>query len=350
LKIALISTPFFGVPPPSYGGLERIVYDLWQGLLRRGHKVACFSPDPTITPEGGYHISTGKAKNTVGVDWVASEREMYEGYKKKLGNFDIVHGHNWMGFEYRAKADNKDLRVCHTHHGHLNSSWWCRSKPPFPLNFIAISRWMKSCYDTGYGGEKCQIPSQAAYNMVDMDEYPFQKDKSDRLMFLGRIDPIKAPHMAVMVANRTKMPLDIVGGTSFVSDQNYVTEVRGMCKDDIRFIGEVDHKTKLAYLQDAKALIIPSQFGEPFGLIAVEAMACGTIPVALNDGALGEIVEDGKSGFICNNPNELAKVVQDKLDTINPEDCRKRAEQFSIERGAERYEQLYELILEGETW
>ena len=349
MKIALISTPFFGVGNrDGYGGLEIVVSDLWSGLVDRGHKVVCFSPDPTIVPKGGFHKSTGPAHNTVDVDWVALERGMNDIYDKYLEEFDIVHGHNWFGFEYKSKAKNPELKVCHTHHGHLSPDWWCKEAPPFKLNFIGISNWMAERYSGGYGGQMCKIPAQAAYNGVDLDAYPYVKDKGDRLLFLGRIDPIKAPHIAVDVAKRTTHGIDIVGGTSFVSDLQYVEQIKSQCELPAHFVGEVNHSYKLSYLQNAKALILPSQFGEPFGLVCVEALACGTPVIALRDGALGELITEDV-GFICDSMDEMVSAVT-KIDTISPSACRKRAEFFSKERCAERYEHLFKMILEGAEW
>lgn len=350
MKIALISTPFFGVPPPAYGGLERVVYDLWKGLIGRGHKVICFSPDPTITPKGGFHISTGAALSTVGVDWVKTEKVMLEKCEPKLADFDIIHEHNWFGHTYACKSRNLDLNVCHTHHGHVSYDWWGKSQSPFDLNFIGISKWMKRCYETGYDGKvPVKIPSEYAYNGIDLDSYPYKEEKGDRLMFLGRIDPIKAPHVAIEVAEKTKTPIDIVGGISFVANEQYVLDIKARCQQSLyaNFLGEVSHAAKVELLQNAKALLIPSIFGEPFGLIACEAMACGTVPVALRDGALPEIIETGKNGFICESVDELVNAVS-KIGTIRLSDCRKRAERFSKEAMAQRYEELYiKAIKEG---
>jgi len=356
MKIALISTPFFGVYPPSYGGLEVVVGNLFRGLIARGHRVVLFAPDESQVPEGGFVFKTGKALSTVNVDWLKAEREMLEKCAPYLDEFDVINEHNWFGHVYRYKAKNINLKILHTHHGGLNMEWWGRSKPPFKLNFVAISNWMKRVY------ESQGFPSQVCYNGVDLDAYPFQREKGERLLFLGRIARIKAPELAIRVAERSGCGLDVVGGTTFVDDPAYVDMIRSMCGSvsmkmqmrrggggDIKFIGEVDHQTKLKYLQNAKALLIPSRFGEPFGLIAVEAMACGTVPIALRDGALEEIIEDEKSGFICDSIEEMVEAVS-KIETISPEDCRKRASHFSKERMAERMEFLFEQVIDGYEW
>jgi len=352
MKIALISTPFFGVFPPSYGGLEVVVGNLARALVDRGHRVVLIAPDESQDFDGGFVFRTGPAHTTVGVNWMQAEQNMWNKYDRILDDFDVVNGHNWFGYEYRSKTRNQDINACHTHHGHIDPNWWCRTQPPFKLNLIGISRFMAEQYSTGYGDRiKCRIPAEHAYNGIDLSAYPYQKEKSDRLMFLGRIDPIKAPHFAIDVAEKTNMNIDIIGGTSFVANKEYVDQTKTKCSQSTyaNFVGEVDHQTKLTYLQNAKALLIPSQFGEPFGLIAVEAMSCGTVPIALRDGALGEIIEHGKSGFLCNSIDEMIDAVN-KVDTIDPRNCRAKAEQFSKAKMAERYEELYERILSGDSW
>ena len=357
MKIALISSVFFGVPAPKYGGLERVVYDLWCGLVKRGHKVVCFSPDPTDMPEGGYHFSTGPAKDTLTDEsWLDMEQDMWRKYDSRLDDFSVVHGHNWFGFEYASKARNKELNVCHTHHGHLGywldaerkHQWWAKPSP-FKLNLIAISNHMKSLYETGYGAPGVpKIPAQTAYNGVDLSLYPYQKDKSDRYMFLGRIDPIKGVHTAIEAAEKAKVPIDIIGATSFVSNKQYVHEMKTKCSQSqyAEFIGEVSHEEKVRRLQNAKGVLVCSQFGEPFGLMTVEALSCGTPVFALPDGALPEVIEHGKSGFLCNTVDEFVENIG-KVDTLSSVDCRKNAERFTLERMAARYEQLYETIIDG---
>jgi glycosyltransferase involved in cell wall biosynthesis len=342
LKIGLISSPFFTVPPQRYGGLEQVVWDLADGLSKLGYDVTLFAPKGSKTPPNGHLVECGEPLLDVRVNWVEAERKAFDIYEKELQGLDIIHGHNWFGFEYLAKVHNPKLKVCHTHHGGLNPEWWARSKPPFKLNLIAISDWMTNVYNSQ------GFKSKRVYNGVDMDKYLFQKEKSDRLMFLGRISRIKAPHLAVEIAKKTGLGLDIVGGTSFVDDPSYVEQVKGMCDGDIKFIGEVDQETKVKYLQNAKALIVPSVFGEPFGLISVEAMAVGTPVIALADGAIPEVVSNGVSGHVCNSIEEMCEVV--KSNSIKPDECRSRAMMFSKENMARAYEALYLEILNGGEW
>lgn len=340
LKIALISTPMLKVFPDTYGGLECVVGDLAEALAEMGQDVTVFAPNSSKV-KGCKVVEFGEPMRKVQVNWLEAERRAYEVYKDVLTEFGIIHSHDWFGFCYAAKAKNPNLKVLHTHHGGLNLSFWKRSPPPFKLNFIGISDWMVKVYASqGFTAKR-------VYNGIDLQKYKFRKRKGDRLLFLGRISKIKAPDVAVEVAKKAGLGLDVVGGTSFVDDPSYVDYVKGLCDgEQIKFVGEVDHQTKVKYLRNAKALLIPSRFGEPFGLIAVESLACGTVPIAFDDGALKEIIVDGKSGFICNSVEDMVSAIN-RVGRIVPKNCRKQAKLFSRERMATSYLKLYRQILAG---
>ena len=341
LKIGILSTPLIECPPKTYGGLERVNYDLCNALSQMGHKVILYAPTGSVKPEKAYLYETG---NPTGLkcNWLQEEQNMWDKVKHTFGDLDIIHGSNWFGMEYASKREHPEYKCCHTHHGGMDMNWW--GNPPFKLNIISISKWMEKVYES----QNCK--ARYVYNGIDLDLYPYKENHGERLMFLGRIDPIKAPHVAIQVAEQTKTPIDIVGGTSFVQDMNYVQQIKTACERSpyANFVGEVDHATKMKYLQEAKALLIPSQFGEPFGLVVIEALACGTPTIALNDGALGEIITPDV-GAVCNSVGELKQAVN-RIDTFSPQDCRKRAEVFSKERCAEAYLERYKQVLDGDEW
>jgi len=358
LKIGLISTPFLRTPPSTYGGLELIVANLGEVLSKMGHEVTVFAADGSKV-EGCKIIEFGPPKLKVQVDWLKSEREAYLKIEDMLQEFDIIHGHNWLGFEYLAKAKNSRLKVCHTHHGHLNLEWWGRSKPPFKLNLIAISDWMRKIY------EAQGFPAKFVYNGINLEHYPFKKEKGDRLLFVGRIDKFKQPDVAIQVARKLHTGLDIVGGT-FVQDPSYLAKIQSLCDgEQIKFYADASHKKKIELMQNAKCLLFPSKMGEPFGLVPVEAMACGTPVVALNDGAVEEVVREG--GIVCNvfdkqitskgpvyteklDPIDALCEAISQVDSISAEDCRKNAQRFPREKMAKAYVELYKHILSGKEW
>ena len=374
MKIALVSTQFFGTPPPKYGGLERVVYDLANGLTGLGHKVVLFAPDESKVPENGYLFKTGKALDTVNVDWLKTESEMVAKAEPYFKDFDIVHENNWFGSCYGAKVRNPSLKICHTHHGGIQMEWWGKPRPKgFHLNLIAISNWMKRVY-ASQGFE-----SQVSYNPIDLTEYEFKKEKGDRLLFVGRLDSFKRPHIAIEAAKRLGIGLDIVGG-SFVSDVPYMERVKSQCdaiydKEHGGFIDsepdrsnpiilhlDASQEEKIGLYQNAKAVIFPSRMGEPFGLIVPENSACGGFTIGMNDGAIPETIIEGVNGFVVGKPSgqhsdeDDVQAVVDGVrrlghDGYDPVKCRKVVEErFSREACAKRYEILYSDIMNGLEW
>lgn len=343
LRIALISTPFFTVPPAGYSGLEQIVWDLAEGLDELGHEVTIFAPDGSQATKHGYVVHTGPSVNTVNVNWLEEEKRMYEVYKNIITpeKYDVVHAHTWFGAEFLLKISNPKLNVVHTHHGHVI---WA-SPPPVEFKLVAISEFMKNLTEQHFKQKGFDVPCSYVYNGIDLNKYPFQQAKSDRLLFVGRLSTFKQPHVAIDLARRTGHGLDIVGGT-FVDSVEYIVQLDKMVEGDpnIKIYKDVMHEFKIKKMQDAKALIFPSAMQEPFGLVAAEAMACGTPVIAFNDGAISEVVIHGKTGFICNTIEQMVEAVKN-IHTIKPEDCRKRAEELSREGMAKNYEKLYSKIM-----
>lgn len=340
LKIALISTPYCTTSPPMYGGLEMIVADLGETLAEMGHDVTVFAADGSKV-EGCKIVEFGSPLMNVNIDWIQAERKTYEIYKDHLKDFQIIHGHDWLGFEYLAKAKNPQLKVLHTHHGGFNLDFWKRTPPPFQLNLIAISNWMVKVYASqGFTTKRC-------YNGINLKKYPLKRKKGNRLLFLGRISKIKAPHLAIEIAKKANMGLDVVGGTNFIDDPAYLEHVKSLCDgEQVRFVGEVSHAVKLDYLQNAQALVVPSSWGEPFGLHVIESMAVGTPVVALPDGGIAETVREG--GVLCKDIDAMVDAV--KAGGFIATRCRRNAMRFSREIMAQNYVKLYMDVLSQREW
>jgi glycosyltransferase involved in cell wall biosynthesis len=350
LRVALISTPFFGVPPTKYGGLEQVVWDLAEGLDILGHIVTLFAPEGSKTPKHGVLVTTGPAIDTVNCDWFKEEENRYFKWKDIVTNdrFDIVHDHSWFGFPYFHRMNNLKLRVLHTHHG----GYVWDTAPPFPKpNLVAISKWMKLYTEAYFKQKGFNIGCEYVYNGVDLERYSFDPliKKTDNLLYVGRFSTFKDPLMAMRIALKIGLHIDLIGG-SFVEDPNYLSQLEKMCEGkNITIYKDVGHELKIKKMQEAKVLILPSKMNEPFGLVAIETMACGTPVICTRDGALPEIVIDGVTGFVCDTEEQMVEAVN-KVSNIKPEDCRKRAEQFSKKIMAENYVKLYQKIMKGEDW
>jgi glycosyltransferase involved in cell wall biosynthesis len=383
-RIALISTPFLKTPPDFYGGLELVVADLASALARLGNDVTVFAADGSkvqdcrVVEFGPPAWETSVPTN--GFSGFEEERRAYHVYKNMLEEFDLVHGHTWYGFEYITKIKSRKLKVCHTHHSNIffkQFGWDLRAflrsgdygpflkdffvtARVFDLNLIAISKWMAQVY------EAQGFRSRWVHNGINLERYRFQEKKGDRLLFVGRIERKKQPHLSIQVAKRLNMGLDVVGSTIDADQPLYVEAIRKMCDGkQIRFYPDATQELKIRLMQNAKCLLFTSAWGEPFGLVPLEVMACGTPVVALNDGAIDEFVQEG--GIICDvlkkkitskdriitikhDPIDALAFAVKQIDPITPQYCLANAEKFSKEHMAECYLRLYNEILAGDKW
>ena len=355
MKIALISPPLLLTPPRNYGGLEQIVADLGEALVLQGDEVTLFAP-PGSHISGGKLIETVIAPERTDVDWVGLEMSAFNMYKDKLQEFDILHDHTWFGGIYLTKFNpaNRNLKIVHTHHGHLS---WDVNKVPNqlkPINLVGISQFMQKEYES-QGWD-----ARYVYNGINMNKYPYSEKKGDRLVFVGRISSFKQPHLAIKAAIDTTTPIDVIGG-SFVDNREFLEKIKTMC-DDSKGLAtlhlDLPHDKKVEFVQNAKACLVPSKMGEPFGLTLIESLACGTPVIALDDGAIHEVVGrtgEGGAGYVCARDGDdlfikMVGLVGKSGYVIKPEDCRKRAELFSRENMAKNYKILYEQIIKGEEW
>jgi glycosyltransferase involved in cell wall biosynthesis len=346
MKIALVAPPLLKCPPENYGGLEVVVYDLGCALVAQGHDVTLFAP-PGSHIDGGKLIETVVAPERTDVNWVELEKSAFDIYKDKLQGFDIIHDHSWFFFSALAKLDpaNKDMKICHTHHGHFDWNPQKVPEPIKPVNLIAISQYMQSEYKS-QGWE-----SRYVYNGIDLSKYPFCSDKREnRLVFVGRITKMKGVHIALKVAQETNTPIDIIGG-SFIAEneKEFLEAIKKECENSHGFATlhlDLTHDKKVELLQHAKACLTPSNFKEPFGLTAVESLATGTPVVCLADGALSEIINTIRVGSVCRGYDEFLWAVKavDKTGYDSTE-CLKRASFFSRENMALNYVKIYEEII-----
>lgn len=267
-------------------------------------------------------------------------------YKHRVPEFDIVHDHSWFGFPYLVKRDNPNLpiKVIHTHHGHV--TW--RTPPPVPYpNLCTVSNYMANEISAQLG-----IPVRTVHNGIDLSEFKYRENKEDFFLYLGRIARYKQPHVCIDLAKRFRFRLIIAGEHIMVEDPLYVADIQRRAADSyglVTFLGRISNEMRVDLLSRAKAVLIPSWFKEPLGLVSLEAQASGTPVIALNDGGLPETIKHGKTGFICNSIEEMGKAIN-RVDRIDPKECRKWAKNFGGERMCEKYLSLYREILEGREW
>lgn len=339
------STNVFPLPPPGYAGTEWIVYDLAVNLAKMGHDVTVAAPQGSTMPPGVALIPTTPPtwdQNAERAFWPTLWPQFYDQAADKA-KFDIVHDHSFWGWPYMVGKDHPQVNICWTLHSYIPMS----KPPPVPHpNLITLSRFMAY-----YWSQKVGTHVEFVYNGIDPNRYQYSDKKSNRYLFLGRIADFKGPHEAVWIAKELRVPVDIVGEDRFTGNPQYPLNVAESTKGTTaKYVGTVDNETKVAYLRDAKALLLPELWGEPFGLIVLEANASGTPVIATRLGALPEIIVDGKTGFLCNDVKEMKECIG-KESEIDPAACREHVvSKFTAERMARDYEALYLRTLAGNGW
>jgi glycosyltransferase involved in cell wall biosynthesis len=335
MRIAQISPLTESVPPYQYGGIERIVSYLTEELVAQGHDVTLFA--------SGDSVSSSKlvspCKRALRLD-SCEESQIYhllmlEELCRRSSGFDVIHFHT--GYQHYPMG--RRLRVPHitTHHGRLDipeMELLNREFSEIPVVSISDSQREPLPYANWQG---------TAYNGLPLDLYPYRLTADDYLAFLGRISPEKGIEPAIRIAQQTGRRLKIAAKIDPVDEQYFEDTIRPLLNlPNIEFIGEISDAQKQDFLGDAAALLFPINWPEPFGLVMIEAMACGTPVIAYRRGAVPEVMEHGITGFIVDTQQEAIDAVSE-LDTIDRQQCRRVFEQrFSAKRMTQDYLRLYE--------
>lgn len=340
MKIVQISSGVLTVPPPGYGGLEMVVYDLSAALQKKGHQVYIVAPTGSVMPAGVHHIDCGPC-NVNAREW---ESQAMQKYSQLVGSEEfkdaIWHDHTWVKGMYLIKMQKPDLLLVSTLHGMLPYG----SPPPVKKPcLIGISKHHADSISAGLG-----IPVRYAYNGIDLDRYSMNGAKRNgRYLFLARITPFKGAHTFVDLMNQLGEEGDLVGDDTLVEDKGYVERVMLACGSSgskVRYHGGVPRDMAVEYFRKSKCYILPCNPGwnEPFGLTVVESQACGCPVIATDSGAIPELIDSQKTGIVVKSLQDLASAVRSGIiEKIDPKDCRTQAEKFSREAMADRYLELY---------
>jgi glycosyltransferase involved in cell wall biosynthesis len=322
--------------------LEWISFLRAKGLAELGQEVTLIAAQGSKAPEGVELIQT--------VPVGGSEEEAFKVYANRLKEWDVIIDDSWQKYSYLAKMQDESLRIM----GVVHSPCPYRTAPPvkFPC-FVGVSS-----AHAKYLSERLRIPVRVAYNGLDLNMYPFQPDVKARKRYLSlnRVMPEKSIHNFIDVIRRARAFGDVVGNdTRLVPDQQYVQRIRNLCDGYyVRYWGEVSNDLKLKLLQHAKATIVLNSqtWLEVFGLMCLESLSVGTPVITLKGiGGPEEIIEDGKSGFIAKDTDEIVEIIKaDKVSDLKPEDCRKTAENFTYTSMAKRYLSLTEELLNTGGW
>jgi len=354
LKIAQVAPLWYPVPPKGYGGTEAIVSKLTEGLIKNGHKVTLFASADSKT-KGNLVSVINKNLYSLKVPWLYDSYNILNLIKafSQSKEFDIIHTHiDVYDPIFRAKSSVPSVATLHNPfwpEGNKKSGRWYDYQArvliynQFPnLPYIAISN-----------SYRHQCPAKinfvkTIYHGVEISDFKFNPNPENHFVWLGRFTPNKGLHLAVKLAKKMGLSLEIAGKSVSPENQKYFDkEIKPYLSKKIKYIGEIKtEKEKSEFLRRGKALLYPLLWEEPFGLTMIESMACGTPVIAFNRGAAPEIVKNGRTGFIVKNLEQMEKAIK-KIDNVLRLNCRKRAEEnFSLEKMVQEYENIYFKIIQ----
>ncbi len=341
MKIAQVAPLQFTVPPTDHGGTERVVADLATALVDRGHDVTLFAANGSRTPatleaQGPCVSSVANAPPSLPS---AMECIMLDRVAALADTFDIIHCHTELYHaavlrEYRHKclmtihwrADERDRQVYFDHFT--------------DQKVAAISRSQAA----GFPAINC---AGIVHHGIAEDRYRLDDGAGGYCAFLGRLTDQKRPDRAIEIAAAAGLPIRL-GGTRDVGNPTYFdTVVAPMLDDDARYVGPVPEADKQAFLGSARVLLFPIDWPEPFGLVMIEAMACGTPTVAWRNGSTAEIIEDGVTGFVVDTMGEAVDAVK-RAAALDRQAVRRAFEKrFTAAHMAQGYETLYDTLRTG---
>jgi glycosyltransferase involved in cell wall biosynthesis len=340
LRIAVLSPVWFAVPPTGYGGIELVVSLLADGLAEAGHEVTLFASGDSLTKATLSYIFEEAPSELIGRT-LPEMRHALACYTR-ADEFDVINDHS--GIPAAALGGLLETPVLHTVHGPLDTheaqdAYGAIAQVSPGVGLISISENQRRPMP--------DLPWAATIpNAIDLSLYPCKPHPGEYLLFLGRFSPDKGAHRAIAVAMELGLPLKMAGKNREPKERQYFAEfVEPHLGNGIEYLGEVTHGEKVELLQDARATLFPIEWEEPFGLVMVESMACGTPVIATRHGAVPEVIDDGRSGIIVENIREMAESLG-RADELDPMECRAYVEErFAPERMVRDYLDAYTAAL-----
>lgn len=341
VRIAQVAPLYEPVPPRHYGGTERVVSWLTEELVRRGHEVTLFaSGDSATTARLVAPCRRAIWLDPAAPDPVALHVVELAQVCERIDAFDIVHGH----VDYLAFPFARLVRApfVHTMHGRLDLRHLVHLFAHFPeVSLVSISDSQRE--------PLAALPLTwvaTVHHGLPVSAIPWSARGNGRyLVFLGRMSPEKRPDLAIAVAKRLGLPLRMAARVDAVDRAYFEGEIRPLLSHPlIEYVGEVTDEEKWRLLGDALCLLFTVDWPEPFGIAAIESLACGTPVVARPCGAVPEVVRDGEVGFLADTVEELVAAVK-RVDVLDRLRCRRHVEaHFSVEVMADRYEAVYRRV------
>jgi len=342
LRIAQIAPLWIPLPPRTYGGIELMLSLLTEELVKRGYDITLFA-------SGDSKTIAKLISPTETAIWLQKGLRSPHGYitialemiRKLRHKFDLIHNHfDFFMFPLFIMDGKKPILT--TLHRPLDSVTIETLKIYNKIKFCAISNDQRESARE-HGIEIIDV----VYNGINPENYTFRETPEDYFMYLGRLNKEKGIVPAIQIAKKAGVKLLIAGNIVGGEEWNYfLHEVQPVLNEEnINFVGQVDFKEKVRLLAGAKALLFPIDRREPFGLVMIEAMACGTPVIAYRRGSVPEVVADGQTGFVVENEQEMIEAIK-KIDSIKRENCRAHVEKnFTLSQMVDKYEKIYKKLI-----
>ena len=341
MRIAQISPLWERVPPFRYGGIELIVKLVTDELVRRGHEVTLFASGDSIISSKlhSVHDQALRLDSSIQEPDIYHQMILADLYQEASADFDIIHSH--MGYAALPYSSFVKTPTVHTLHGAFTSDSIKIHRRFSNQPLISISQAQREpCLDLNY--------LHTVYNGIDTVVYPFYSEPIHPayLAFIGRISPQKGAVEAIKIARATGLPLKMAGKVDAVDTDYYQEQVEPLIDGElIQYLGEISHEDKVKLLGEATATLFPITWREPFGLVMIESMAAGTPVIAMKLGSVPEVIESGKTGFVCDSIDEMIQMVP-KATKLDRQTCREYVvSRFSVESMTDGYEKAYSMVL-----
>ncbi|MCL5025421.1 MAG: glycosyltransferase family 4 protein [Chloroflexi bacterium] len=350
MKIAMISPPWFSLPIRGYGGIEVVVYDVTEALIKLGHEVILFAPgDSHSSARLVATVPTGvtlEHSQQVRDDYLRTTSQLAFAQAIAAG-VDVIHDHT----DYETPSPIPVPAVNTVHFPAIDPNVRRYQRMSRLGNaFIMISARQEELFrqraEELFGSRDAINIIGYVHNPLDTTNIPFSSEKDDYALFLGRCDWEKNPDGAIRVAKAAGIKLKMA--LRILSNERPYCESRVMplIDENVELLGEITPEEKYELMRRAKVVLFTSQWEEPFGLVMTEAAACGTPVIALRRGAAPEVIIDGFTGFVCDDENDMIKAVG-RVGEIDPHACRRHIEMnFSPLKAASEYLALYQRVID----
>ena len=344
MRIAQVAPLFESVPPKLYGGTERIVSYLTEELVRLGHDVSLFASGDSVTSARLIPICDRSLRlDPTCRDQLAHHVLLLEQVLQRADEFDVIHFH--VDYLHYPWSRRQKYRHVTTLHGRLDLPDLVPLYREFrTMPVVSIS-----------DAQRAPLPHAnwrgTVYHGLPEDLHAFNDRHGRYLAFLGRISPEKGCDRAIEMARRAGMEIRIAAKVDPADREYFEAVIRPLLNGSgVEFLGEIGERDKGAFLRDAYALLFPIDWPEPFGLVMIESMACGTPIIAFPNGSVPEVMASGETGFICGNIREAVRAIG-RVGKLRRKNCRAVFERrFTSRRMAEAYVKVYGGLRARRPW